>query len=351
MERGRIAGRAVARSAVALVDSVLRRPGPMEPVPIVGSGAAPVVEPGRPFTVLVWNIQFCAGRSRVFFYDGGDAVHVDRAEAAAAVDGIGRVLREQDADLVLLQEVDRGSDRTGRVDQHAELLARAPYPCHASTPYFRVRYVPHPPGNHLGRVDMHLSVFSRFSAVTAVRHALPAVASEGWLTRQFSLRRAVLELTLPVADGRALRVCDVHLSAFTHGDGTLPLQIDGVAERLRVAGREGALVLAAGDFNALPPGDDPARLGVDAGQYADDGEPMRVLFDAYRSGIPREAHEDEPERWRTWLPFGSPVAERAIDHLFVGPGLEILDAAVLSGVSDLSDHLPLRFEVAVTPLS
>lgn len=349
--RARIAARTVARSAVALADAVWRRPSAVEDVPVVGAHAAPLLEPGRPFTVLVWNVQFCAGRSRSFFYDGGEAVHVDPAETRAALDRIGRVLRDQDADLVLLQEVDRGSDRTQRLDQHAELLARAPYPCHASAAYHRVRYVPHPPHQHLGRVDLHLSLFSRLRATRAERHALPAVSSEGWLRRQFNLRRAILEATLPLADGRVMRVCDVHLSAFTHGDGTLTQQIAGVAERMRAARDSGALVVAGGDFNALPPGDDPARLGPDAGQYALDGEPLGALYDEFRSAVPREAHLDEPERWRTWLPFGRTDAQRAIDHLFVGPGVEVLDAAVLTGVSDVSDHLPLRFELAATPVS
>jgi endonuclease/exonuclease/phosphatase family metal-dependent hydrolase len=234
------------------------------------------------------------------------------------------------------------------VDQHAELLARAPYPCHASTAYHRVRYVPFPPGAHLGRVDTHLSVFSRVALARGWRHALPTLA-ESWLRRQFNLRRAMLELEAPLADGRALRLGDVHLSAFSHGDGTLPKQVDRVLDRLDRARAEGALVLCGGDFNALPPGDDPERLGPDADQYRADRDVVRPLFDRYRSAIPAEAHRDEPERWRTWLPFGSTVADRAIDHLFVGEGIEVLDVAVLTGVDDVSDHLPLRVELEVAP--
>ncbi|MEQ1508166.1 MAG: endonuclease/exonuclease/phosphatase family protein, partial [Myxococcota bacterium] len=317
-----------------------------EPVAVVGAAAAPVLAPGRPLSILVWNVQFCAGRSRTFFYDGGDAVHVDPDDQLRALDAIGRVLRDQQADVVLLQEVDRGSDRTGRVDQHAELLARCPYPCHASTAYYRNRYVPYPRHQHLGRIEMHLSVFSRFRIAGATRWPLPELA-EPWLRRQFNLRRALLEATVPLTDGRSLALFDVHLSAFSRGDGTLPRQLGAVADRLRAARDAGHPVVLGGDFNALPPGDDPSRLGPDAGLYADDGEPLRIVADTFASAVPPEAHRDEPERWRTWLPHGAHVADRAIDHLFVGPGVEVLDVAVASGVTDASDHLPLRIELTV----
>ena len=46
-------------------------------------------------------------------------------------------------------------------------------------------------------------------------------------------------------------------------------------------------------------------------------------------------------RWRTWLPFGSDVAERALDHLFVGRRVRVLHTEVLSDLHRLSDHLPL----------
>ena len=343
--RGRRGIGTAVRTAGALIDSVWRAPRGAVPVPVIGGRAAPVLDPGQIVSVLVWNIQFCAGRSRQFFYDGGPAVHVAPAEAEAHLDRIGEVIATQDADFVVLQEVDRGSDRTQRTDQHAEILARAPYPCHASTAYFDNRYVPHPPDDPLGRVEMHLSVLSRYRVATGTRWPLPAL-SEPWLRRQFNLRRALLQLDLPLSDGRTLSLFNAHLSAFSGGDGTLPRQIGAVRDRLVAAGPDRPQVLA-GDFNALPPVDDPARLGAAAEHYAADIDAMQVLFDRFRSVVPLEAHRDEPERWRTWLPHGAERPERALDHAFVTDAVEVLDASVLSGISDASDHLPIRIEIAV----
>ena len=136
--------------------------------------------------VLVWNIQYGAPNSYHFFYDGGDDVYVDEQDVRANLDALAEVVRDVDPDVILWQEVDRGSRRTHHIDQHAELLARVPYPCHLSTPYHRAGYVPHPPEQHIGKVDMHLSIFSRYALGDARRIQL-ALLDEPWWRQIFNL--------------------------------------------------------------------------------------------------------------------------------------------------------------------
>jgi endonuclease/exonuclease/phosphatase family metal-dependent hydrolase len=303
------------------------------------AGSAPPLPPDRPLTVLSWNVQFAAGREQLFFYDGGRAVHVAPDAVRRTLDRIAEVIRATDPDVVLLQEVDRSADRTGRVDQLAELLARAPYPVHLSTPYYRSPYVPFPAHQHMGRMDMHLVALSRYRIDHAIRWQLPML-HESWLRRQFNLRRALLELRLPRGVGQ-LRLFHTHLSAFSRGDGTLPRQVDVICEHLATADADGAPWLLAGDFNALPPGDDPARLGVDAALYAEARTPVAPLFERWIPAVSIDRHASEPERWRTWLPHGDAVAERAIDHVFVSRDVEVVDVRVLADDHDVSDHLPI----------
>lgn len=349
MARGlRRSAKAGAKAALALLDSLIFAERGDRAEEISVEGPAPLLPAGRGVSLLVWNVQFCAGRDLLFFYDDGDAVHVDPKRVRETIDEIAGVLRAFDADIVMLQEVDRGSDRTGRIDQHRELLARHPYPYHVSTPYYRNTYVPYPPHQHLGRVDMHLSIFSRFALREAVRRPLPDLR-EGLLRRQFNLKRASLEVGLPLTDGRRLSLLNTHLTAFSRGDGTLPAQIASVSQRMREIAEAGQPGIVGGDFNALPPGDNPARLGAAADLYRDEGCPIAALFEQLQSAIPAEAHEDEPERWRTWLPHGAEVAERALDHVFSTQDVEYLDVSVASGVHHASDHLPLRVELQIPP--
>lgn len=336
---------AVALGLVGLVRSGVWVPADVEPVAPVCAPGAPEAPRGQPIKVLVWNLQYAGSRKHHFFYDGGRAVRVPPEDVTATLDRIGEVLREADADLVLLQELDRDSARTGRVDEHDELLRRAPYPCHASAPYHRSIYVPHPAHEHLGRVDLHLSVFSRYTIAAGQRTALP-LPPDAWWRRLFNLRRAILDLELPVAGGGTLRVLDTHLSAFTRGDGTLERQVAALDEVATRSEQAGEAWILAGDFNSLPPGDDASRLGRDAIEYTEAVSPVKRLFDRWDSVVPPDVMLADGARWNTYVPFGADAPDRVIDYLFAGRRVTVGEARVLP-VLDVSDHLPLLVTVTV----
>jgi endonuclease/exonuclease/phosphatase family metal-dependent hydrolase len=195
----------------------------------------------------------------------------------------------------------------------------------------------------MGRIDTHIAALSRFAVDSATRIALSPL-TDGWLRRQLDLKRAILEITLPMADGRRWTVLDTHLSAFSRGDGTLQRQVAQIEARLDVTQ---APWLLAGDFNALPPGDDARRLGLDAVDYPEAASPIAPLFGRGRSAIPLEEHQRRPEAWRTWMPWGSSVPERALDHAFVSDDVAVARASVLHKATALSDHLPIRMEVVL----
>ncbi len=304
-------------------------------------GTAPALERGQRLVIVVWNVQYAAGRSRQFFYDGGPDVHPDPAEAADTLSRIAARIAAENPDVVLLQEVDRGSTRTGGVDQLAVIAGRAGFPVTASAPVHRAPWVPWPPNKHLGRVDTHLGVLSRHHIAQARRVALPPLP-DGWLRQQLDLKRAILEVDLPLADGRHMTLMNTHLSAFSNGDGTLARQVAVLSERLE---KTGQTWVCGGDFNALPPGDDASRLGLAAAEYPEPETPIAPLFAAHSSAIPAAEHKRRAAAWRTWMPWGSHTPERALDHVFMSKDVEMLRVSVLTDASDLSDHLPIRVEV------
>lgn len=318
---------------------------PTVPVPVSCERDAPELRRGQPVRALVWNIQFAGGREHHFFYDGGRAVSVSGATVEATLDRIAEVIARVDPDFVLLQEVDRDSRRTARIDQHAELLRRVPYPCHVSAPYYRAPYVPHPAHEHLGKVDMHLSVFSKYRLEGARRHQL-ARLDEPWWRRQFNLRRALLEVRLPLDEGGRFVIFDSHLSAFSQGDGTLARQVAQLQEHFEETEAEGTPWIFGADLNTLPPGDDPARLGESAVHYAD-GSQSAPLIERWGWPVPRDALATDPAPWRTYLPYGADQPDRTIDYVFHGAGVKPGAFAVLSDVTDASDHLPLLFDFEV----
>ncbi len=309
------------------------RPAPVEAVPVVGSGPA-IPTSQRRLKVLSWNLQFCAGR-HTFFYEGGDRVSVSAADVRTIAEQIGRVIADEQADLVLLQEVDRGSRRTAGLDELGLLLDRAPYPVWLSTRYHRCRYLPYPWREPLGRVEMHLCTLSRLPLIEGRRIALPPMAEPLW-RQQLNLRRAILSARVRGLD---LAVGNTHLSAFANGDGTLARQI-AVADAWCQAERSFVL---GGDFNCLPPGDSPARLGAGAVEYSDPVPPISALIPKYVSAISPDRLA-RPES-RTYLPPGQLVADRTLDYVFVGPSVTVERSWVRDDVGALSDHLPLIVEL------
>lgn len=313
-------------------------PAPVEPVPVVEEGPARPLRRGEPFRVLSWNVQFCATRRGWFFYDGGPDVHVHPADRADGLAAVARVMREADADLVLLQEVDRRSARTGRVDQWAALRETVGPAAWATTPYHRSLYVPHPPRRPLGRVDLHLAIASRHGLAGARRLALPPLA-EPPIRAAFNLHRALLTAEVPVDGGPPLAVAVTHLSAFSRGDGTLPRQVAILADWMEARRTAGQPFVLGGDLNLLPPGDSPARLGAEAAEYADHPNPLERLIPRFRSVVPPERLLDPAAR--TYYPPRAPVPDRVLDYVFVGEGVEVDEAGPMATGPDVSDHLPL----------
>ncbi|MCB9691729.1 MAG: endonuclease/exonuclease/phosphatase family protein [Alphaproteobacteria bacterium] len=310
------------------------RPEPREPVHV--DGTAPCVESGRRLRVLSWNVQFCAGRRCFFFYDGGRDARVTAAEVRHTLDGVVEVIRRASPDLVFLQEVDRHSARTAWIDQHAELARRLGYPVAAHTTYFRVPFVPVPPHAPMGRVDMGLTVLSRFRLDPGERIALAPLAEPRW-RRAFNLRRALQHLELPVQGGPPIHLFHTHLSAFSRGDGTLEQQVRTVVDEV---GRTRGPALLVGDLNSLPPGDPPSRLGASSVLYAE-RTPIEPLYDALDPLFPPAGGGG------TYVPWGSNLPDRTIDYVF---GREVLaDRAVaLASGAAWSDHLPIQVDVVPT---
>ncbi len=94
----------------------------------VERNAAAAVEAGKEYGILSYNIGFGAYEDDYsFFMDGGTESRAWSEERLTAnIERIGAFLQQQDADLYLLQEVDRDSTRSYHVDEAAMLTAQLP---------------------------------------------------------------------------------------------------------------------------------------------------------------------------------------------------------------------------------
>jgi endonuclease/exonuclease/phosphatase family metal-dependent hydrolase len=337
----RIAGLLLAltmASFVALIAAAISSeftPAELEPLVAQCDDRVPELAAGSSFTAVSWNLQYSAGRAQHFFYDGGTAVSVPDREVSETLSGITAALRNIAPDVALLQEVDRASDRTRRIDQLPPYRAATNSPCQLSTPYHRSPFVPHPLRDPMGRVDMHLALLTPAGLIKGQRRALPLL-KESRLRQAFNLKRALLTAELPIADSaHNLAIAVSHLSAFsTHGD-TLSNQMNALKDWMDERPPEQPWILGA-DLNAIAPGDDPNRLSANANTYREAQPALAALLSAHKS-----VFDPLDPAQRTFLPFGSNQPDRTIDYLFYGGPLELKEARVAGEYSSLSDHLPL----------
>jgi len=319
-------------------------PAPQESADILCEGEPESILAGVPFDILSWNLQFSAGRKHQFFYDGGQAVHVPQSDVDETVAAIADAIQSENPHIVLLQEIDRGSDRTGGHDQLPNYASAAKAHCTSAAPYHLSPYVPHPPNQPLGKVDVELGLFTRAPMTAAQRLKLPML-NESRLRRTFNLKRAVLTAEVPIDGWESdLALAVTHLSAFSHGDGTMGKQVAILKTWMSSHPPDKPWILA-GDFNLLPPGDDPKRLGEDASLYTRSDNPLQTLLPNFRI----VTEDPLSPGARTYLPYGSTGPDRKIDYIFVGGPVRVLGASVLRQYSDLSDHLPIKATLRIGP--
>lgn len=349
-------------------------PGDTELTAIHCSADVPAWSPQTPLKVMSYNVQYMASKNYVFFYD----VDVDDPERVAAVaqagktiasypsrehmfwtlDEVAKLIREEDPDVVLLQEVNGADDsRTHYTDHTAELLARLPadmYPCHTGTSYWKAEFIFHP--DVLGPVNMQLLTLSKYRIDESVRHQLPRKANN-FLVRPFDFQRALLESRVATSDGKAVALINTHYEAWGAGTGIMEKQVAKTEALLQSLDNENIPWVLGGDLNLLPPDDNRQRqriIAANIGNY-DENPQIKSLYDKYR-GIPSLKHltSSDPRAWYTHFP-NDPTAtgpDRTIDYHFYSKQWSLADAHVLQGDAlQISDHLPVVGTYTLQPVT
>ena len=156
-------------------------------------------------------------------------------------------LLQSDADIILLQEVDRHSTRSGGMDQHSYFQSALPQYGASFAWNFRVRWIPVPLFKPVGKVLAGLSTFFRQPVAEASRIQLPGRAY--WPRRQFDLRRCLAEHRMILDNERSLFVFNLHLSAFDRGGHLREQEMQEIKKRAEMLADEGHYVIFGGDWN------------------------------------------------------------------------------------------------------
>ncbi len=339
-------------------------PAEMETASFSCTREAPSWSADKPLKVMSYNVQYMASKNYVFFYDIDidDPARVAAVEAANktiasrptrehvfwTLDKVAELIRDEDPDIVLLQEINGGDDsRTHYVDHTLELLNRLPekrFPCRTEAPYWKAEFVFHP--DVFGPVNMQLVTLSKYRIEKSVRHQLPRKANH-FLVAPFDFQRALLESHIATDQDRAVAVINTHYEAWGAGTGIMEQQVARTEALLRSLDSAGIPWVLGGDLNLLPPDDNRQRqriLAARTGNY-DEIPQIKPLYDKYR-GIPSLQHltGSDPRAWYTHFP-NDPAAtgpDRTIDYQFYSDQWSLGDAYIVQEEAlHISDHLPV----------
>ncbi|HEY7767803.1 endonuclease/exonuclease/phosphatase family protein [Longimicrobium sp.] len=255
---------------------------------LAGCATVPAPPPERAVTVLVYNIH--AGK------DTAEGENLPR---------VAELVRGTGADLVLLQEVDRNTQRSGPVDQPAVLARLTGY----SVAFGRTI------GFQGG--DYGVALLSRWPIRRDTLVPLLVTAPPGRTTGNRE-QRGVLVAVVD-APGGPITVLNTHLD-HTGDDVWRMQEIATVLQVSRTGVEPGIPVLIGGDLNARP---------------------ESAVHEQLRGAGFRDAWEGCGEGDAMTFPASAP--DRRIDYLYVNGAIRCESAQVLA--SDTSDHRPLVFRL------
>jgi endonuclease/exonuclease/phosphatase family metal-dependent hydrolase len=329
-------------------------PAPVETENVACPDSVPVLEPGQTLKVLTWNVQTLSGKNYVFWSDLPDNDGPDdkpsQEDITATFEETVRVIRAENPDILLIQEIDDGAERTYYEDQMMRLTEMLPeYACVTSTFDWKSAYVPHPRIN--GSVGWKVAILSRYRITEAERIQL-SIAKGDIISDQFKIKPAVLKTMMPVSDGGQFAALTVHLDLYVPGTNTKDIQLQEIDKLLIELKDADVPWILGGDFNLLPPDEASlSRLHPDHQKYYNKSSEIRYLFDRYQA-VPDLEETTGPDfaKWLTRWPNDPAIEgpDRTLDYFFISDS--ILTGSHYVRMDDtlhISDHLPVVVEITL----
>ena len=330
-----------------------------------------LVYDGGSIRVLTWNIRNGLGRFPWLYDSCGDSVIGRKSLVEKNLLEIAEKLNNIDADVVLLQEVDFLSKRSGYINQIQFLLDNTGlnYGCYGSMlkADFALK------DGH-GMVDGGNAILSKYELKEAKRIPLALRTDQSSIVQYGYLRRNILKAKIPdlKQGNKDFYVVNIHATAFATDD-TKQKHINKYIETLDEIENEGSIFVSGGDLNSVPPGaahdfciQDDCDTKIDSlGNYINNtyhinedggphlsgsffnnfpGEPdlLRPIYDNinYQGAIDIATTDDSANFTHgqsTSLERGFGIVDRKLDYLFTNESWE--NGKTHQGAWELSDHI------------
>lgn len=321
------------------------KPAPVETLQLVSpqSGAEnPKILSDSSFSFLIWNLGYGGlGKEVDFFYDGGKMVTSPKDHVLKNNAGISSFLAaNKNTDFVMMQEVDRNSKRSWKIDQPTEFAKVLPGHNYAFAVNYDVKYLPFPFTDPIGKVLGGLQTLATYTPVESKRIALPGITD--FPRKIFYLERCLLLQRYRLASGKDLVVINTHFEAYDDGS-VKKAQMAVTKKILEEEYAKGNYVVLGGDWNIAPPGfnvhkwekvpeDDPLYLRNNDANYISG---WRFAYDSTTASNRKNKFAFDPKTTFTTV----------IDYFFVSPNIEVEEVKGVEMGFDVSDHQPVKLKI------
>lgn len=288
-------------------------------------------EENRPsvLKILTWNVGF-------FYGEGSEGDGYEKMDASFYTERLvlaSHQLKEWDADIVFLQEIDFDSSRSHSINQATTLAKLAGYHFVAMAPSWEANYIPFPYwpiSNQFGAMNSGGAILSRFPLTSNVVDLLEKPGDNPWWYNLFYLHRYLQQVEVRVSD-KKFNIINLHLEAFdkVNREDQIKLLVN--------LHKEKEIDFIAGDFNMVPDAATQKSKFLNGDDYEGDKSFTLMSESGLDEVIPMDIYDNSEKDYFT---FPSSKPDRRLDYIFYQRGLKLMKAEVLP--STLSDHLPLR---------
>ena len=318
-----------------------------------GSSGVQTAEPETDYKILSWNIGFGAYEEDFgFFMDGGTESRAwSRDRLKKNLDAIGETAAAQDADLMLLQEVDFDSDRSYHVDEALKLRTFDGLDVSTDSVFavnYHSAYLFYPITQPHGASKSGLLTMSKLGIRSAVRRSLPV---ETGVTKILDLDRCYSVTRIPVSNGKELCLYNLHLSAYTSDGKIADEQLELLLSDMQAEFEAGNYVIGGGDFNKDLLGNSGEIFGVSTEGYTW-AQPIKTeLFEGKNLTLvaPLDENDPQPSCRNADAPYHEGQLLLTVDGFLVSDNVTVTGSLVYDTGFAYSDHQPVVMTFTLEP--
>ncbi|MGN0353927.1 MAG: endonuclease/exonuclease/phosphatase family protein [Muricoprocola sp.] len=323
------------------------RPQPREELEI-SEGAAAMAAPsvGDSITLISFNTGYgCQDKDHDSRADGGKMEN-KRAERYVKqnIAGIAEILKREDADICLLQEVDRDSKRSFYVNQEEYYKEQMPEYYSSYAYNYKCDFIPYP-WPPTGKVRAGIMTMSKFPVSSSVRISLPCPFK--WPQRTCQLKRCLMMQRIPLeGTDKEFVVINLHLEAYDNGKGKTA-QTRVLYNVLMEEYLKGNYCIAGGDFNQSFENVDPMLYPLNITSHFIPGMLTLEGLDgewtlANDPEVPTSRLLNEP-----FDPESANTQYYVIDGYILSPNIRVDEVETLDEGFVYTDHNPVKLKVTL----